>query len=112
MKSIKAALGRFNKREKKIERLTTAQKKDFGKLFPHVRALILRKIYEQAKGVFPHKFDPVVLRRDLARDGHLINPELFFETVERLGPRGEKCEVEEGSFNIEHHYCLGRVKLR
>lgn len=110
MDKLKVTLARFETRERQIKKLTSARKKDFDRLYPKLRALILGEIYKQANGVFPHYFDPVLLRRSMKCDGHVINTDLFLEVIERLG-LSDKIEVREGSFGNKHHYCLGMLLL-
>ncbi len=108
---MERVLANFTDHGKQLRRSYAARKQSFKKLFPYARIAILRAIYEEADGKFPHDFDPVVLMKKVRLNGHRINSDLFWGTFKQFGIR-EKCSTREGSFNIEHHFCTGKVPLR
>lgn len=111
MRTLKAELGRFNRKEERFQKLNRGRNRRIESLERRLRILILQKIYEEAAGKFPHDFDPVVILRKLRADGYPIIDELFFTTFEKFDRLDEKIETRGGSSNITHYSCLGKVSL-
>ncbi|MCC2630453.1 MAG: hypothetical protein K0S38_262 [Candidatus Paceibacter sp.] len=111
MKSLKRSLASFDLHGKKMRESVKKRKLEFKRLFPHIRIAILRAIYEEADGQFPHDFDPTKLIKKVRLNGQRVSANLFWATFKHFGTR-EKCAERDGSFNIEHHYCSGKVPLR
>ncbi|OHB24186.1 MAG: hypothetical protein A2542_01470 [Parcubacteria group bacterium RIFOXYD2_FULL_52_8] len=93
-----------------LQKMQERQEKRFGRLRLKLTYLILRIIYADAKGNYPHKFDPHEMHRKVNALGFNVSLNLTLAIVDEMRYR-EKIEARDGSFNIEHYYCLGEIDL-
>ncbi len=110
MKRLNSSIAKFAARDVELVRLQKAREAHFKNLFPALRKIVLNAIYDMAGNTFPYKYERCEVWEKLKKEGFDISWDLFWDVVERFG-HSEKCHAEDGSFNIEHYYCNGKVKL-
>ncbi len=110
-RKLNSRLVNYEKKQKELESLEKIQKSALARMEADLKSAILQQIYKDSRGSFPHKFDPHDLHPKLRKAGIKVSLFLLIEMIDNMG-LVDGIERRDGSFGIDHYYCLYKVRMK